>query len=580
MKTKRIFSVLIVCIICILCDPIIKVSAFEKDNISESIESFVDEHSDTTAGMAVSVFTSNEELYSNYFGYIDKENGIKVDENSVFEWGSATKLLVWTSVMQLYEQGLIDLDADVRTYLPDNFFKNLNFDKPITMLNLMNHNAGFQESYYNLFIQKNDIDKLKPLGELLSEYQPEQVFEPGTVTAYCNWGVALAGYIVEGITQKPLYEYVSENIFKPLEMEHSSMKPAFDDNVFVKEQWEKLVCYTRDVKPLPSAKCCVAMYPAGSCTSTMKDFKTFALALLKGDNRIFKNNDTYELFLTPTSYYTYKGIKIPRSCHGIWMIPFESPVYGHGGNTLGCSSYLLIDPQNDIGAVVMTNQSSEQVYNIDLMKVIFGKYDPMNYFGETPDTPGGIYKPGRTIFKGGLKLYSLSFIRFEDEEYTADLSVEDKESGIIQSPYTDYIKSSFAVLVTETGLCILWLVSILACVIMLIIKLIQKIRKKEKRPLGTWAVLSMIAQLSILGSFIFIDSNVTNGKTTDSFFWMFYIIFALLLLMITLIILGIIKFRKSEMKKGTKLFNIITLCTLAVSIANVLYWNLFCFWIT
>ena len=90
----------------------------------------------------------------------------------------------------------------------------------------------------------------------------------------------------------------------------------------------------------------------------------------------------------------------------------------------------------------------------------------------------------------------------------------------------------------------------------------------------------MIAQLSILGSFIFIDSNVTNGKTTDSFFRMFYIIFALLLLMITLIILGIIKFRKSEMKKGTKLFNIITLCTLAVSIANVLYWNLFCFWIT
>ena len=61
---------------------------------------------------------------------------------------------------------------------------------------------------------------------------------------------------------------------------------------------------------------------------------------------------------------------------------------------------------------------------------------------------------------------------------------------------------------------------------------------------------------------------------------MFYIIFALLLLMITLIILGIIKFRKSEMKKGTKAFNIITLCTLAVSIANVLYWNLFCFWIT
>ena len=347
MRKKYIVSVMVLCILCILINPIINASAMATDinNVDKSIEKFADEHSDTTAGMAVSIFNADEDIYSGYFGYIDKENSIEVDENSVFEWGSATKLLVWTSVMQLYEQGLIDLEADVKGYLPDNFFKNLRFDKPITMINLMNHNAGFQETVYNVFIKRDNIDNMKPLGELLSEYQPEQIFEPGTVTAYSNWGVAVAGYIVERITDKPFYEYVNENIFDPLGMDKSSLKPGFDDNEFVKEQWEKLVCYTRDVKPLPSAKCCVAMYPAGSCTSTMKDFKTFALALLKGDNRIFKNNDTYEMFLTPTSYYTYKDIKIPRSCHGIWMIPFESPVYGHGGNTLGCSSYLLIDPQ-------------------------------------------------------------------------------------------------------------------------------------------------------------------------------------------------------------------------------------------
>ena len=247
--TKKCFiSFIVLFILCILINPILNASAMATDtngvdkSINESIEKFVDEHSLTTAGMAVSIFTGDEKIYSDYFGYIDIENCIEVDENSVFEWGSATKLLVWTSVMQLYEEGKIDLEADVKGYLPDNFFKNLSFDKPITMINLMNHNAGFQETPYNLFIKEEDMNKLKPLGELLTEYQPSQIYEPGTVTAYSNWGVSVAGYIVERISGKPFYEYVNENIFEPLGMERSSLKPGFDDNEFVKEQWRKSLC--------------------------------------------------------------------------------------------------------------------------------------------------------------------------------------------------------------------------------------------------------------------------------------------------------------------------------------------------
>ena len=152
---------------------------------------------------------------------------------------------------------------------------------------------------------------------------------------------------------------------------------------------------------------------------------------------------------------------------------------------------------------------------------------------------------------------------------------------VLLSSHTEiFIKSTGVVMVTETGLCILWLISIVACIIMFIIKIFQKILKKEKRPLGTWAVLLMIAELSIIGAAVFIAVNALNYKQADFFFWMFYVIFALLLLIITLIIFGVVKFRKSEMKKGTKTFNFITLCTLALSIANVLYWNIFCFWIT
>lgn len=77
-------------------------------------------HADTTAGLAVSVFTSKEDV-TQYAGYTDMEKKIKTDETSVFEWGSTTKLLVFLSVMQQLEQNNLDLDTDIRTYLPKDF---------------------------------------------------------------------------------------------------------------------------------------------------------------------------------------------------------------------------------------------------------------------------------------------------------------------------------------------------------------------------------------------------------------------------------------------------------------------------
>lgn len=187
-------------------------------NIGTEIENYVDEHSNTTAGMAVAIFNNEDEIYKNYFGYADIENQILVDNETVFEWGSASKLLVWVSVMQLWEQEEIDLNEDIRKYLPEDFLSNLKYDTPITMLNLMNHNAGFQEVYVDLFV--SDGISLPSLEEALLAHEPKQIYEPGTVTAYSNWGVALAAYTVERISGMNFSEYVHKNIFEPLEMEY------------------------------------------------------------------------------------------------------------------------------------------------------------------------------------------------------------------------------------------------------------------------------------------------------------------------------------------------------------------------
>ena len=198
------------------------------DQIGQKIEDYYKEHEKTSAGLATSVFDKDgQTIYQNNFGYVDKEKKLAVDDNSVFEWGSATKLTVWVSVMQLWEEGKIDLKTDIKEYLPKDFLKGkLTYDKPITMLDLMNHQAGFGDTGLAKGTSKN-------LGDTLKKVHIYQAYEPGTVTAYSNFGTALAGYIVERISRQSYADYVHEHIFEPLDMRHTALLPDLSDNPYV-----------------------------------------------------------------------------------------------------------------------------------------------------------------------------------------------------------------------------------------------------------------------------------------------------------------------------------------------------------
>ena len=113
-------------------------SGISYSDIPPAIENYVEEHKETTTGMSVAVYDENGVIYQNHFGYADKENGLVIDENTVFDWGSVSKTLIWINVMQLVEQGKLDLEEDIRSYLPEGFLTNLTYDEKITMLDLMN----------------------------------------------------------------------------------------------------------------------------------------------------------------------------------------------------------------------------------------------------------------------------------------------------------------------------------------------------------------------------------------------------------------------------------------------------------
>ena len=147
-------------------------------------------------------------------------------DSTLFRPGSISKLFTWTSVMQLVEQGKLDLSRDVNDYL--DFKIPPAFGKPITLRNIMTHTSGFEEAGKDLFVK--DAQHMDSLEYYVKNHIPERIFPPGTVPAYSNYATALAGYIVQRVSGKPFEQYVAENIFTPLEMKRSTfVQPLPED---------------------------------------------------------------------------------------------------------------------------------------------------------------------------------------------------------------------------------------------------------------------------------------------------------------------------------------------------------------
>ena len=106
-------------------------------DLEQFVDEFAAEHIGVkTAGASIAILKDGELVFNKTYGYAVQDE-TEVTKDSVFEWGSATKLLVWTSVMQLAEQGKINLNNDIREYLPENFLKKIKYEIPVTMYNLM-----------------------------------------------------------------------------------------------------------------------------------------------------------------------------------------------------------------------------------------------------------------------------------------------------------------------------------------------------------------------------------------------------------------------------------------------------------
>lgn len=361
------------------------------------------------ASLATVVFCGDETLYTGYFGEIDRENHIPADEDSVYEWGSISKTMIWVSVMQLWEQGKLDLDADIRTYLPDDFFRHLSYDDPITMTDLMNHEGGWCETTYNIGV--DDENDIPTLAEALRATEPAQTYRPGEVAAYSNWGAALAAYVVECVSGMDYCDYVHKNILEPLGMEHTSISASYRDNEWVWEQRLKLKSYqfnslTQTYESLGNCISYITLYPAGSVTGTIGDLAKYAQAFVDDDAPLFMNKETQEKLFSGSAFYGESDI--PSFSYGFGVSEYAVRVFGHDGATSACMSYMLFDRESKIGVVFLTNEpAGNEIYNYTL-RWIFGRLTSDKYSdgNDEPCTLKGYYLISRSNAAGILKFYS------------------------------------------------------------------------------------------------------------------------------------------------------------------------------
>jgi CubicO group peptidase (beta-lactamase class C family) len=363
------------------------------------------------AGATISVVKDGKVLFAKGYGYADVQKKQSVSpQETLFRPGSISKLFTWTSVMQLYEQGKLDLDRDVNDYLdfkiPDAF------GKPITLKNIMTHTPGFEEQIKDLFTNS----PVSPnLGEYLKTHVPGRIYPSGTVPAYSNYATALAGYIVQRVSGRPFEDYVEDNILKPLNMMHSTFKQPLPTSLapFMSSG------YRLGSDPSEPFEM-INAFPAGSLSSTATDMAQFMIAHLQdgqlGDAHILKPETAW---LMHSRLFALDDAA-NAMCFGFYEETRNGQrIIGHGGDTIYFHSDLHLVLDRKVGFFVSYNSAGKGTGlgdspRTNLWEAFLDRYYPYSVQAqpaagakEAPKAVSGTYTLSRRGETSFIKLASL-----------------------------------------------------------------------------------------------------------------------------------------------------------------------------
>ncbi len=332
--------------------PVDKLNPADLEAWLDGLVPYVLEQADV-AGSVVVVVKNGQVLLEKGYGYSDLAARKPVDpKGTLFRPGSISKLFTWTAVMQLVEQGKLDLDKDVNAYID---FKIPPYQgKPVTLRNIMTHTTGMEEQIRWLIA--TDPKAVEPLGDALKYWVPERIYAAGSTPAYSNYATAVAGYIVQRVSGEPFDEYIKRHIFDPLGMAHSSFSQPLPPALLA--QVSKGYSTASDGKPKDYEF--INLAPAGSLAATGDDMARFMIAHLQDGEyngaRILGHDTAEKMHTTAQASVG----PLNRMMLGF----YETTVNGHraishGGDTMWFHSDLQLFLDDGIGVFVSTNSAGK-----------------------------------------------------------------------------------------------------------------------------------------------------------------------------------------------------------------------------
>ena len=361
-------------------------------------------------GMVVSVVHKGKVIFKKGYGFADLEKRIPADpDKHLFRIASISKTFIWTAVMQLVEQGKLDLNEDIQAYLDFDIPKT--YDEPIRLKHLLTHTPGFED---HVLGGAREYKDLQPLREFLANHVPARVRKPGTHIAYSNYGSAVAGYIVERESGMPWDEYVQKELLAPLGMTetiaHQLVSSAH------KEAHAKGYRY-EDGEFSASPYYYLSDSPAGAMSSTAANMANWLLVHLnRGElngHRILKENTARQM----QSELFRQHPEVNPMLHGFFQDQRNGvTTIGHGGALNQFYSDFNLFPEHDLGIFVCHNSDPGSAANWHIIPAFIDHFFSPEYPESlTPnkniklDDYVGDYAPTRRVYSTILRVGIMMF---------------------------------------------------------------------------------------------------------------------------------------------------------------------------
>lgn len=319
-----------------------------KQEMSELIGNGMRKHKVT--GMSVALVDDGEIVWAQGFGYQDKTQNIPATTNTLYKAGSISKLFAATAIMQLVEQGKVDLDAPIQTYIPELKPKyHDKVDMPITLRLIMSHRSGLSSDMFAGWYSRKPAPYQSELDYLNSVHAP---YAPGAMTAYSNLASDLMGIVIERVTGEQFEDYIDKHIFTLLGMQESTFRNAEVNQQLLSKAYRG----HKEHEELP-----LRNIPSGNLYSNVMDLGRFAAMVMNHGEKVLSSKSMAAMLQeqkSPADHYD-AGMTMGLN----WMLKRPGLEYlgqsvWHSGETLYFHSNITALPQQGLAVVVLANSAS------------------------------------------------------------------------------------------------------------------------------------------------------------------------------------------------------------------------------